>query len=112
MESALSYKEIEDFVRVLGRRANETLSYLGKNKQFINAISTPVGQELQRDIVLRLDELIGKIWEETASDQERAEFRALKGIQESWIKKINGYNGAIQGARESIRGEKPGSKTP
>jgi len=71
--------------------AKRLLSVLGKNKSFYNAIETPVGQELLKDVVVQIEYRIGKILNEEDSQEIRAELRAYMTILNRWSKTISKY---------------------
>ena len=54
------------------------LSVLGKDKQFINAWDSPIGKELMEHDLNKAEMLLEKIIMETASEQEKADFRAVR----------------------------------
>lgn len=71
-------KEIEAYMERHGKHAAMVLKQLGKDLAFVQAIRSPIGQELLKDDVDRLHELLEKIWNESISTQDMAEFRFLK----------------------------------
>ncbi len=78
--------------RKLGpENARRLLSVLGKNKSFYNAIETPVGQELLKDVIHQIDKRIQKIIVEEDTPEIRAELRAYISILNTWSKTINKY---------------------
>lgn len=74
----ISPEELQQFVDRYGRRAANTLSILGKYEPFIQACQSELGQELLKDDMIRHEFLLEKIYNETATPQESAEFRYLK----------------------------------
>ncbi len=88
MEEIVKSK-IESFLRKTGKRGAAVISVLGKNEQFINAISTPLGEELLRDVIVIMEEKLELIYNEKASTEDKADFRALKRISERWVGRIN-----------------------
>jgi len=87
----LSTESINRFLQTSGKKAARVLNTLGKNQAFMSAIESPVGQELMSDALIRMEGLLDKVIDETATPQEKAEFRALKGILLGWGTKINSY---------------------
>lgn len=69
-----------------GKRAQKMLKVLGKTHGFVAAFKDKVGQEVLLDALQRTEEILDKIVEETATEEERAEFRALKKIIARWQK--------------------------
>ena len=70
--------QVEDYLRRTGKRGSDTIKLLAHLNHFIVAINSDIGKELLKDDVDRSDELLVKIYEENATDQEKAEFRFLK----------------------------------
>ena len=86
-------KNLTELARKMGQKnASALLSVLGKDKQFINAIDTPVGQELLKDAVSAIEGKIGLILAEKESKQDRAELQAYLSITKKWQGYINRYN--------------------
>ncbi len=85
----LTTGQLESFLRKTGKRGADAISILGKNAQFINSISTVLGQELLKDITIVVGECLAKIYYETATEEDRADFRSAKRILERWMGIIN-----------------------
>ena len=77
MNEPTSEQAIE-FIAKYGRRASLTVNKLGGLVPFITAMNSSVGRELLKDDVDRMDVLLEKVYQETANDQEKAEFRYLR----------------------------------
>jgi DNA-binding PadR family transcriptional regulator len=91
-ESYPTLKDFQEYINKVGRaQANKVIEILGEQNQFYEAFNTPIGRELLKDAVNRVDELNRKIWKEEESDMERAEFRVLKQLISRWSKKIDAY---------------------
>lgn len=87
----LNQGKVNKFLERTGRRGATILSILGKNAQFIKAISTPLGEELLRDMIVMMEEKLELIYNEKASEDDKADFRSLKRISNIWISRINKY---------------------
>ena len=74
------------------KNASALLSVLGKQKQFLSALDTPVGQELLKDAVLSVESKIELILNEKDTPQDRAELKAYLTILRKWQKMIATYN--------------------
>jgi hypothetical protein len=86
-------KNLTELARKMGHKnASALLSNLGKNKQFVNALDTPIGQELLKDAVLEMERIIGLILAEKEDSKDRAELQAYKIIIQKWTGYINKYN--------------------
>lgn len=91
MESNVSHNEMEEFLKKGGKRAAQVLSILGKQQQFLKALSTPIGQELLRDILEMMEERLEKIVKEDADEGIRAEYRVLRTLAGKWRDRVNSY---------------------
>ncbi len=87
--------DIERFVAKEGKKAQRTLSILGKNEQLLKAIQTPIGQELLSDALQNIDFLLEKIIDEKADEKDKADYRALRTLTIRWTEKIQAYQEAL-----------------
>jgi hypothetical protein len=85
------------YMRTHGVKANKVLSVMGKNRQLINALSNPLGQELLKD-VLELNELaLTKLLEIDINESKerfaevRAEYKETAKLLQKYLDKINKY---------------------
>jgi methionyl-tRNA synthetase len=89
-------KTIELYARAnSGPKAQKMINVLSKTHGFISAFKDKVGQEVMLDALQRSEEILDKIVDETATPQERAEFRALKKIIARWQKIWAVHNEAL-----------------
>jgi len=89
--SEIEHSQLLRFMNEKGRRGAATLSTLGKLQPFMQAIKTECGQELLRDLNTRYDELLNKIAELAATEEDKADFRAVRALILRWCEKINNY---------------------
>ena len=90
--SLLSVTAIESFEKKNGgKAASRILKALARTEPFHVAINSDIGQELLKDCVVRMDQIIEMIIDESAEEKDRAEFRALKSITASWSTRIHNY---------------------
>ena len=92
----LSETEINKTLQQLGRKmghenASKLLSALGRDKQFLNAVETPVGQELLKDAVSSIEDKLVLWLQNKATDEDRAETKAYLSIINKWQATINRY---------------------
>jgi hypothetical protein len=73
-----SIRQLEEYQEKYGKRAASTLGVLGKLVGFVEAIKSPLGLELLKDDIERVDELLEKMILENITPQELAELRYLK----------------------------------
>ena len=86
-------KTLTQLARKMGKaNASQLLSVLGKDKQFINAVESPVGQELLKDAVTCVEDKISIIMQEKDEVKDRAELKAYLNIITKWQTIINRYN--------------------
>jgi len=92
--------DLESYVARHGsRNAARVMSMLGKKLPFVEAIKSEIGQELLKDAIAKLEILLGKGFENTATDDEKAEYRVLKSIIETWSKRIALYTKGVKKLR-------------
>jgi len=87
-----SYEQAQQFIATHGDKANRILTVMAKRAKFMEAINTPLGQEILKDVAVGMEELLDKIIQEKATVQEKAEFRAYRKIMNSWTDRIRAYN--------------------
>lgn len=71
-----------------------TLRGLSETTEFMVALNSEVGRLLFDDLLLMLDQKFKLIYEEEATEQDKADFRALKFIGNRWNELIqkHGHN--------------------
>lgn len=75
-------KEISRYLAGSGQKGGMVLSILGKlNKQIEAVINTEVGAEILRDDITRMESTLVKIYQESATPMELAEFRYLRDVR-------------------------------
>lgn len=94
--------DVEDFIKNVGiKNADRVLKVLSKTVAIHEAVNTPLGAIFLKEITENINVLIGKIIDETATDQEKADFRAYKRIAESWANKIMIYKDACNQIKDT-----------
>lgn len=79
--------------RKMGKRnVSNLLSVLGRDKQFINALDTTVGQELLKHLVDFIENKIVLILQEKDNPQDRSELKAYMDLLAKFQSTINSYN--------------------
>jgi len=74
------------------KRVSVLMSVLGKSRSFMNALETPVGQELLKCAVSAIEEKIELILAEKDTQKDRAELQAYMSILRRWQDIINTFN--------------------
>jgi hypothetical protein len=86
-------KNLMALSRKMGRKgASALLSVLGKNKQFLSALDSDVGQELLKDAVNSIEGKIELILGEKDKPKDRAELQAYLSITAKWASRLDQYN--------------------
>ena len=86
-------KTLQQLARKMGKdNASKLLSALGRDKQFVNAIESPIGQELMKDAVSCLDDILVLWLQNKQTPEDRAEANAYIKITGKWASIINRYN--------------------
>ena len=88
--------KLNKFRKKEGIHANKLLSTMNKQKDFVDALSTEVGQVLLTGVLERMQGLLDKIIEVKATPEELAEFRAYKAILTLWQGKLAKYAAGIE----------------
>ena len=101
MDNRLTRDEVDGFLKKGGRKVSRVLSSLGKNRQFLNAVTSPVGKEIMDEVIDQMEAKLELIINEKSSEADRAEYRVLKKIALSWADKINDYMKNIQTVKSS-----------
>lgn len=82
--------KIQKLVRVKGQRGTEIfLETLARNKQFRNAIETPIGVELLMDTVHMLKNDIETVLNGKDDIDVRARIKVYRSLLEKWSEKLN-----------------------
>jgi len=92
----LSESDVNKTLRQLGRKmgpenASKLLSALGRDKQFMNAIETPAGQELMKDAVSCIEDKLVLWLQGKDTPEDKAEVKAYLNIINKWQGVINRY---------------------
>ena len=87
-----SQDQLNQLARKMGvKNASTFLSVLGRQKQFINAVETPIGQELLKDAVSNAEDVISKYIMNKETREDRARLQAYLTIINKWTNIINEY---------------------
>lgn len=88
----LTPKHVEEFQKAHGKAiTRHVLAILGKNHDFYAAVSTPIGRELLKDLMDRMDELAVKLLSNGATETDKMEYNVRKQILDSWAQRIKVY---------------------
>jgi hypothetical protein len=100
-DEKLDAASVQKFLAIHGKKGVKTLSLLGKNQPFYNAMQSDVGQEILRDVMRKMEILLDKIVAMKASDYEVMEYKTLKGLLLNWSERINAFVNAKKKIKES-----------
>jgi len=84
------------YLQQTGKKGANTVSYLGRHEPFMQAIQSPLGQELLKDLCARHEQLLEKVGDLVATDEEKGEFKAVKKLIHDWSERIAKYDKALQ----------------
>ena len=91
----ITLDDIQQHTRRTNAKATaKLLSFLGRKREFVDQINTEIGQALFHKVTHRLDELFEKIAEETASSEEKMEFRITRKLLTDWAGEMFEYTKA------------------
>ena len=83
-------EHLNQLARKMGsENASTFLTVLGQQKQFLNALETPLGQELLKDAVKNAEDVISLIMVEKETPEDRARLQAYLSIINKWQGVIN-----------------------
>lgn len=82
---------IENFLAVHGKKGVRTLSLLGKIGRLREALETPIGQALLKEIMTKMEVRLQKIATMEASDEDIIEYRVLNDLFVSYADQIARY---------------------
>ena len=78
--------------RIGNENAKTLLSVLGREKGFIDAINSPLGEELLKDAIFAVENKLDLILNEKDKPEDRAEVRVYMSILRKWTSRINKYS--------------------
>lgn len=74
-----------------GKNKVETINLVGRGRQFVAALKSPIGKELLSDLAQDWANLLIKIVNGSNTDEERMKFIVLDEVSTLWAKRIAGY---------------------
>jgi len=96
MSDKVDIQKLSDLIATMGKvRSKRFLSTLKKESKIYSALSTEVGQTLLASAMSRIEDLLNKIAMDESTEEERAEYRALKKIVEKWAIELDSYKQKI-----------------
>ena len=87
--------EVEAYLKRVGKHGEGTLSTLGKLQSFMECFDSELGFELIKSLTERHEELLDRVGELNATDEEKIEFKVVKRLLIELAEKINRYNSRI-----------------
>lgn len=73
------------------RATGKMLSILGRKRKFVDQLNTELGQALFLKVTSRLEELFEKVADDTATPEEKMEFKVTRGLLSEWAKEMGEY---------------------
>ena len=90
LEAIADNRAISELTSRYGRkRVEHTLQALGRKYQFSAALNSDVGELLLRDMMEMWDELLPKVVDQNATDQEKVQFQVVNTLLVRWAKRIS-----------------------
>lgn len=96
MRRRITADEINTFIKKHGIKGKEAVETLARTDAFAEAFESEIFQENVVDAIASLQHLLEKIWNETADDVDRADFRALKRLISTWQRRYASRNAALE----------------
>lgn len=90
-KTTVTADQLADFIHRSGRAGALTLSVLGKQKPFVDAMNTEVGRFILADALRVHESLLQKVASLTATDEETMEYSAIRKIILRWSERIAKY---------------------
>jgi hypothetical protein len=87
----ITFEQLKKFMAVHGEKGSKTLSIAGKLKPFYTALNTEIGQIILNDLLIKMEVLLDKIIEESATKKDLAEYRVVRKLLINWSNKIALY---------------------
>ena len=88
----ISPGDVENFIKEHGwQNSQRIFTVLGKYSDFYDAIRSPVGKEILRDLMNRINAKLESIATNEANDQDKMEYKVCCELLESYAKKIKIY---------------------
>ncbi len=78
-------------------RGQNTLTFLAKNAAFMQAIDSPIGMELLKDLAARHTLLLEKVASLDSQDRDKIELQVVREIMELWSMRITKYLAGLDG---------------
>lgn len=88
--------EVEGYLARMGKRGAATLSTLGKLQPFAECLETELGQALLGTTIVRYEELLEKVSELKATDEDKVEFRITKQILLEMATRLGDYSRKVK----------------
>jgi hypothetical protein len=105
MNDSLSRHEVEQFILSYGRHRDEgrrLIEALQKKRPFVEAIQSEVGMELLKDLLVVMNKLLSQIIDNTATEDEKAEYRVCYNLLITWAERLQSYNDSVGNVRQKI----------
>jgi len=93
---------VERYLRTHGEKAKKVLSVMGKNRQLVNALSSPLGQELLKDVLELNESALNKLLETDIDNSKerfaeiRAEYKESAKLLQRYLDKITKFQEGLE----------------
>ena len=94
-------EELEAFLKRVGKRGEGVLNTLGQLQPVATAMESEFGQTFLGDLVGRYTDLLNKMADLVATDEEKVEMKVIKQMLLAFARRVNAYNERIQLIKET-----------
>ena len=94
MRKILPFSQQDATQKLLSAKRPDAAAFITRWSKKVAALSTPLGQQLIEDVLVQVETLFTKIANETATDIERADYRAYRRQLDRWADIIHSYMAA------------------
>jgi len=88
---------VQRYIQTHGQKAEKVLAIMGKNRQLVNALSSPLGKELLKDVLELNEQALTKLLETDINESKerfaeiRAEYKSSATLLQKYLDKINKF---------------------
>jgi hypothetical protein len=92
----ISSSIMKSYLKTMSKSKARTLSILGKQHKFVEAMNTETGAILLQDLIDKHERLLDKVGNLTATEQEKIEYKVVHEMVLIWAQKIDDYYQSIK----------------
>lgn len=92
----ITKEEADLFLTKFKKRGERTLSLLGKQQEFIKAMSSDIGQQILNDLIQEHELLLDKIASIKATDEEKMQYKVVRQMLMLWSNRLAAFTDLIK----------------